>query len=380
MILIFLLVSFVYFWVEVRPRFGAIPHGEHLKAMGSSPNYNQKQKRFVNIQEALVAQADKDANVLKITWEFLFPKNQVIPKKKLTEVKPDLSGLMSASNGIQFIWLGHSSFLLRVNGKLILVDPVFSKSAAPLDFLTPRFQPPVIGLKELPNIDVIVISHDHYDHLDSKTIKFFEGSEVEFFVPLGVSAHLERWGILKSKITELDWWEHAKWGGLEFICTPAQHFSGRTKPYENKTLWASWIIKSEYQKIYYSGDSGYGPHFKEIGDRYGPFDASFIENGQYDDQWRPVHMHPSETIKAYIDLKSKALVPVHWGMFNMAMHHWYDPIETLESFASKQGINLLTPKIGQLIDLENPKEIVSWWKNLLPKSMAQTEVEAENLG
>ena len=183
---------------------------------------------------------------------------------------------------------------------------------------------------------------------------------------MGISAHLKSWGIVESQITELDWWQSVKWNDIEFICTPAQHFSGRISPYENKTLWASWVIRSNSSSLYYSGDSGYGPHFKEIGENYGPFDITFIENGQYNDQWRPVHVHPEEAAQAYFDLKSNLLVPVHWGMFNMAMHNWYDPIEELEKHSNSRGINLLTPIIGETIDVRDTGGTKPWWKQLLP--------------
>jgi L-ascorbate metabolism protein UlaG (beta-lactamase superfamily) len=365
-LVVILLLSFLYFWIEVRPRFGNTPKGKYFDQIASSPNFDREKKKFVNFQEDLVVEAEKNSDNWKIMKEFIFPKNQVTPKTKLPEVIPDLDAFMSAQGGIQFIWLGHSTFLLKINNKILLVDPVFSKSASPLDFLTPRYQPPVIKQNDLPRIDAIVISHDHYDHLDSRTIESFKQSTVRFFVPLGVSSHLERWGIQNSRITELDWWGTSKWEGIDFICTPAQHFSGRVKPYGNKTLWSSWVVKTETENIYYSGDSGYGPHFKEIGDKYGPFDISLIENGQYDDQWRPIHVHPDEAAQAYFDLKSKALIPVHWGMFTMAMHNWYDPIEALAEISKKRGINLLTPKIGQLIDLKSPGELEPWWKRILP--------------
>ena len=360
------IIFFSYFWIKVRPRLGANPSGKYLSQISTSPNYDKKKSKFVNFQESLIIEAEKNVDTWKILFEFLFSKNQVTPKEKIPQVIPDLNQFASAKEGVQLIWFGHSTFLININGKIILIDPVFSNSASPVDFLVQRFQDPVVALKNLPKIDAIVISHDHYDHLDSRTIASFKGSEVHFFVPLGIASHLESWGIKKTSIQELDWWESTLWEGIEIVCTPAQHFSGRVSTYENKTLWASWIMKSDQHNIYYSGDSGYGPHFKEIGEKFGPFDISLIENGQYDDQWKPVHLHLSESAQAYFDLKSKAMIPIHWGMFNMALHNWYDPIEEIEKFAEQRNINLLTPKIGQLIDLNNLDTFNPWWKNLLP--------------
>lgn len=364
-ILVFLLLGLSYFWIKILPRLGAKPKGDYLAKISKSINFDQKRKRFVNAQEDVIEEAEKNIDTLKVTREFLFPKNQVTPKKKFPEVKPNLEEFISNADFFGLIWLGHSSFLLRMAGSIILVDPVFSVSAAPIDILTPRFQPPILSLDELPKIDAIVISHDHYDHLDSRTIEYFKDTETKFFVPLGIRAHLTSWGIKDSLISELDWWDEIKWQNLEIICTPAQHFSGRISPYENKTLWASWIFKSKSHKIYFSGDSGYGPHFKQIGDKYGPFDLALLENGQYDDQWKPVHLHPEETAQAYFDLKSKALIPVHWGMFNMALHNWYDPIEEIEKHSKIKNIVLLTPKIGELVTLEKPVSYELWWKELI---------------
>lgn len=359
-------LSFGYFWIQIRPRLGAKPSGNLLKQISTSSNYDPSTMKFVNAQEDLVIAAKNSLNNWKFTKEFLFPTNQVTPKTTFPEVKPDIPSFLEIKKGFHFIWLGHSSFLLNLEGRIILVDPVFSNSAAPLDFMVQRFQPPVIELKELSNIDAILISHDHYDHLDSRTIQHFKGKPIHFFVPLGVSAHLISWGIMESRITELDWWESIKWKDIELTCTPAQHLSGRISPYENKTLWASWVIKSEEFNVYYSGDSGYGPHFKEIGEKLGPFDISFIENGQYDDQWRPVHAHPEDTAQAYFDLKSSLLVPVHWGMFNMALHNWYDPVEDLEKHSNDRGINLLTPMIGQVVNINDLGDNILWWKQILP--------------
>lgn len=368
-IILFLLLTTAYFWIKIKPKFGSTPKDSFYKKISLSPNFSTKKNSFINQQEQLVAEAHKNTNTWKIAKEFFFSQNEVRPKEKLPDIVPNLDDFIKPSDTVKLIWLGHSSFLLRLNNKTILVDPVFSPSAAPLDFITTRFQAPVLSLEELPKIDAIIISHDHYDHLDSRTIQFFRGSAVKFYVPLGVGSHLREWGIKNQFITELDWWESSQLSATEFICTPAQHFSGRTKPHENKTLWASWVFKTNKHKIYFSGDSGYGPHFKKIGDKYGPFDLTLLENGQYNEEWKPVHMHPEETAKAYKDLKSKSLIAVHWGMFNMAVHNWYDPIEAIEKIAKEKNLVLLTPQIGELFVLGQKKKLKPWWKALIKKTL-----------
>lgn len=363
---IFITVVFIALG-RVYPKLGSAPSIEMLKSFKFSKNFNNLKLRFENKHEYKLVEAQNKLDNWAITRDFIFPKNEVIPQDKLPEENPDVMSFVENNGQIKFIWLGHSTFLLNIDGNIILVDPIFSNSAAPISFLSPRFQKPILKLTDLPQIDFIVISHDHYDHLDYETMKYFKDKNVRYLVPLGVSSHLLSWGIARSEITEMDWWDEVNIEGVRFICAPAQHFSGRLSPYENKTLWASWIIQGEKSNIFYSGDTGYSEHFKEIGNKFGPFDVSFIENGQYDEQWRPVHVLPEEAAKAYFDLKSKAIVPVHWGMFNLALHNWYDPIEEISNLAKTRGINLYTPKIGQIVTLNNKEKFSAWWKQLFKK-------------
>lgn len=297
-------------------------------------------------------------------FKWLFERGARFPASILPEVKPDFAEFLKPSDRLKVIWFGHSTFLLNFSGKIILVDPVFSGNAAPFSFLVKRFQPAVAKLEDLPKIDYIVISHDHYDHLDMMTMKFFAAKENHFLTPLGVGSHLRRWGIDAKRITELDWWQDAKMDGVEFIATPAQHFSGRGMFDERKTLWASWVIRNSSHNIYFSGDSGYDTHFKAIGDKYGPFDLAFIENGQYYHKWRPVHVFPEESVQAYFDLKAKRFLPVHWGMFVLSLHSWREPIDTLLKLSREKGVNLITPKIGELISIDEAYRSTEWWTDL----------------
>lgn len=305
---------------------------------------------------------------LKVMKEIRTTKARRIPQAKLPEVKPDIKEFLAPSDFLKFIWLGHSTLLLNMEGKIFLIDPVFGKSASPFDFMIPRFQPAPISLNQLPYIDAIVISHDHYDHLDRSTVKHFIHKTTKFIVPLGVGKHLTDWGIEGSRITELNWGDSTSQSGIKFTATPARHFSGRSLFDRNKTLWASWVIEGKDDKIFYSGDSGYGTHFQEIGKRYGPFDVAFMENGQYNERWPDVHMQPEETLQALIDVDAKILVPVHWGMFDLALHHWSEPISRTHKIATAWEIPIFTPILGEIVDTGNRPVAIPWWENVDAKT------------
>ncbi len=345
--------------------FGKDPHGSHLEKIQKSPHYNLEREQFVNRNQELLDEMRRNQNIFKISMRFLFggdPNRR--PEVKLPEVKPDLEEFLKKSESMKFIWFGHSTFLVNLDGKIILFDPVFSESAAPFSFMVKRFQDAVLKLEELPPVDYIILSHDHYDHLDMETIEFFKNKSTKFITPLGVISHLKEWGIAEDRLTELDWWQSVSIDSLQIVCTPAQHFSGRKGPGGNKTLWGSWVLMGKKERMYFSGDSGYDVHFKNIGDKFGPFDVTFIENGQYNEQWRAVHVLPEETAQAFLDLRGKKLVPVHWGMFVLSLHSWYEPVEKLEQEAVKRNIELLTPKFGQLVDTKKENFFERWWKTI----------------
>ncbi len=300
---------------------------------------------------------------LSVMKKILFDRGARVPQSKLPEVKPDLFKFLIRSEEFKFIWFGHSTLLFNLDGQIILIDPVFSGSASPFSFLFKRFQPPALKLAELPHINTILLSHDHYDHLDKETIKFFKDKSVNFIVPLGVGDYLEKWGIKVSRIRELSWGESTKQGTIVFTATPAQHFSGRGPFDRNKTLWASWVIKGEHENIFFSGDSGYDAHFKDIGNRFGPFQYAFLENGQYNERWPDVHMQPEDTIQAFVDLNAQTLIPIHWGMFDLSLHHWSEPIVRLSKFTKAWHIPMITPRLGEVIETFNYKS-EDWWENL----------------
>ena len=329
----------------------------------NSPQYNADAEKFVNAKPIELLSGSGFFKVMKEYWN---AETIRVPLAKLPEDPPDLSELENISGDIRFMWFGHSTILLELEGKRILFDPVFSKYASPV-WTPKRFQPPVYQVDEIKNIDFVVISHDHYDHLDHETImKLSKRKELKFLVSLGVGEHLENWGIPSSRIIEMDWWESAEQNGIQFVSTPAQHFSGRGVLDRNKTLWSSWTLIGKKRRVFFSGDGGYSDHFKIIGDKYGPFDLTFMENGQYNVRWRDVHSLPHETVQAHIDLKGKAMVPIHWGMFELSLHDWFEPIVRAEYESKKRNVNLLTPMLGQLVSLNKHNQFLAWWKPYLP--------------
>lgn len=364
-ITVLVLILSLYAWFVIWPRLGTPPGGALLERIKESPQYSKSRGKFVNEREALFEASHRNIKRGRIIRRLLFPENSAVPRVRLSDVKTDLEEFLAPSENIKLVWLGHSTFFLNVEGKIILVDPVFSKAASPLKPINKRFQPPAITIGEMPEVDYILISHDHYDHLDMETVQFYKNRKARFIVPLGLSSHLTGWGIGVDRIKELDWWESTKTDGIEFVCAPAQHFSGRTTARRNDTLWSGWIIRNNKQNLYYSGDSGYAGHFKAIGEKYGPFDISLISNGQYNVQWPMSHLHPDETGKVYFELKSRALLPLHWGMFNISTHNWYDPIEDIDKIAFGRGINLLTPRMGEIVYVGEGKTFDKWWKGLI---------------
>lgn len=343
-------------------RFGSRPSKEDQTRFEASAQYDKAKRIFQNQDHEAFARMN---NRMSIGTMFKLQTQSVeesSPEFPLPSVKPDIQKFLELSPSVKAIWFGHSTLLFNIDGKTILVDPVFSNYASPFSFIIKRFQPPALSLAELPPIDYIVISHDHYDHLDINTIKHFVKSKTLFIVPLGVGSHLKGWGIDGARITELDWWQKHEASGLSFIATPAQHFSGRSLTDRNKTLWSGWIFQNQSQKIFYSGDSGYGAHFKEIGSKYGPFDAAYIDIGQYNELWPEVHLPPEQALQAFLDVNARSLVPVHWGAFVLAKHSWYEPVERMSQLTAEKKIKFLTPQLGEPIAISPDTKTSQWWK------------------
>ena len=343
--------------------FGTRPKEEDKSRFKESKHYNASEGMFENRRPNLIKEMKKRTLTWSTFREFFKSGTDRVPAQRMPEIRPDMDEFLMPSEELKVIWFGHSSFLLNMDGKIVLVDPVFSGAASPISFMVKRFQRPVLELSELPKIDYIIISHDHYDHLDMESIKFFAGSDTQFVVPLGVGSHLRGWGVDSQKIVERDWWQEANFYEIDFIATPAQHFSGRNGIHENETLWASWVLKSKNHKVYFSGDSGYDTHFKEIGDKFGPFDIAFIESGQYNKKWEEVHLLPEQGLAAFRDLRAQKYFPVHWGMFELSTHPWYEPVEYLFEFSQNLNFDLVVPRLGQIVSPNRVLPVDKWWRD-----------------
>ena len=301
-----------------------------------------------------------------VTKEYLFGK-RVDPKPHIDlpihRLQPEQWGKRRVSQ-FSFSWLGHSSLLISMENHLILVDPVLAERASPFSFIGPkRFHPPPITAEKLPAIDVLLITHDHYDHLEKSTIVAIYEKVKQFIVPLGIGKLLEDWGINPAKIIELDWWETYASGSLKFHATPAVHYASRGLFDANQRLWCSWSIVGKRKRVFVSGDSGYFTGFKSIGERLGPFDVTFLKIGSYNDKgtWRALHMTPEEAGQQHLDLSGQLLVPLHWATFDIALHPWYEPVERLLPFAEQESITLITPEVGEKINLRGSPNTDHWW-------------------
>ena len=284
-----------------------------------------------------------------------------IPVRPLTTAQ--LDALDPQANHL--VRLGHSSHLLKLRGKFWLIDPVFGERASPVSFTGPkRFHAPPLTLEQLPPIEGLILSHDHYDHLDVPTIEYLARRVQRYFVPLGVMARLVDMGVPAERVQEFDWWQSGTQDGVRLTATPAQHFSGRTLTDRNRTLWASWVIESGEQRIFYSGDSGYFGGFKEIGARFKGFDLALMENGAYDANWPAVHMTPEESVQAFQDLNAKVLFGVHNSTFDLAFHTWHDPLDRLAALAEAKRIELATPEIGEVLTVGAQRSNKKWWVGL----------------
>ncbi len=338
--------------------FGKTPKGQRLERIRKSPNY--RNGSFQNLSPTPV-QAE-NASFAGMMYDFINKSKNTQPSDSIPFVKTDLKHFKAEKPSI--FWFGHSSYLIKTNGKNILVDPVFSGYAAPVSFMVKAFKGANrYQASDLPDIDMLVISHDHYDHLDYETITALKDRVRHFYVPLGVGAHLENWGVEPLKITELDWWEAAAHENLKLTATPARHFSGRGLS-RGKSLWASYVLETPEHKIYIGGDSGYDSHFKAIGDKFGPIDIAMLETGQYNKNWPYIHMMPEQTVQAAQDLNANVLFPVHLGKFALALHDWDEPLHRVSKAATEKQVKLTTPLIGEPIVLDTDYPAQPWWEKL----------------
>ena len=348
-------------FVYLSPEFGGRATAAEQEAYAGSDNYAEG--KFTNLLPTSMRMDGR--TMASIIRDYVRGVPNGVPSVPPPVVPVDSATIVRAPDTLTRVtWFGHSAVLLEIDGQRLLLDPMLGKVPAPHPWLgQSRFSERLpITIEQLPAIIAVLISHDHYDHLDYGSIRRLKDKVTDFYVPLGVGAHLRRWGVADSAIHELNWWDEAQPDGLNLVFTPARHFSGRGLTDRDATLWGSWVIRGKHDTLYFSGDGGYGPHFAEIGERYGPFDLAMIECGQYDTRWAQIHMMPEESVQAALDLRARRVLPIHWGAFRLALHSWTDPVERITARAKERGVPLTTPKIGEAVVVS--KEVFPtsvWW-------------------
>jgi L-ascorbate metabolism protein UlaG (beta-lactamase superfamily) len=354
-----LLVAGVYVFLQ-QAQFGRKPTGERLEKIRKSPNF--KEGQFQNL--SFTPDLAEGVSYFRVLKEFIFDQSKRIkPETTLPSVKSDLLHLNKEEDVL--VWFGHSSYFMQIDGKTMLVDPVFSGAASPVKFTTQSFAgSDVYSVGDFPEIDYLFISHDHWDHLDYETILKLKSKVKKVITGLGTGEHLEFWGYDPLKIEEKDWNEAVDLGGgFKVDITPGRHFSGRDFA-RNRAMWVSFVLQTPTKKIFLGGDSGYDTHFKKIGDTFGPFDLVLLECGQYNYNWKYIHMMPEEVAQAAEDLGAKKLMPVHWGKFALGQHDWDEPVIRVTTAARLKNLPLVTPMIGEVVNLNEDKVFPAWWEKV----------------
>lgn len=355
-------------WVAL----GKMPAGERLARNRASPQFNTA--TFTN---PLTRNEPELLPILKAYWR---NDAAVEPSDKLATVPRKAQDFETISTKPMVTWLGHSTLFIEVDGMRFLTDPVWGQRASPSDYYGPkRFYQPPLSLDALPHVDAVLISHDHYDHLDHRTIVELAKTEIPFLVPLGVGAHLEYWGVPKERIQEFDWWQESQVGSVRLVATPARHFSGRHLLDRDHTLWTSWSVLGENGRVFFSGDTAMFPGFREIGDKLGPFDITLMELGAYSALWADVHLGPEQAVQAHIDLRGELMMGIHWGTFNLALHSWAEPPERLLAESKRRDVRVVIPKPGQSFNESTGADVVRWWPPLPWQTAEQAPVVSSGL-
>lgn len=349
-------------FLNMSPQFGGQATEEQQLKYAETGHYADGV--FLNYEE--IEMKTDCHSITKMIEEMFEPDPNVSPKQNIEVVSFSMDEVDLLPDSLTRItWLGHSSFLIEMDGMVILLDPIFSQFASPHQWFGRRRYNRTMPfeLDDLPSVDAVIISHDHYDHLDYASIEKLKTKVKAFYVPLGVGNHLRSWDIEEDRIHELDWWDEDQMQSIRLAFVPSRHMSGRGLTDQSATLWGSWVLSGSQKNLYFSGDGGYGKHFKAIGDKYGPFDIGLMECGQYNKLWADVHMMPEQTVQAGIDVKARLIMPIHWGAFTLASHSWTDPIERVTRQAKELGMAITTPQIGESVTVGGKKFPSSkWWE------------------
>jgi len=345
--------------------FGARPSGARLERNRKSPHFQSG--KFVN---SVATNMLAPGSFFAMLRHQFFGQEERVPQRQIQIVTRNANDYKeSPETRFRATWIGHASTLIEIDGRRVVTDPIWSQRCSPSTWVGPkRFHPPPLSLSELPFIDIAVISHDHFDHLDMATVEALAARGTKFVVPLGVGAHLEVWGVAAEQIIELDWNETAEVAGLQVTATPARHYSGRNPFYRDNTLWASWVVKGTKHRFFFSGDSGYFNGFKDIGAEHGPFDLTLVKIGACDVTWPDIHMTPEEAVETNADVRGKLLLPVHWGTFNLAFHAWNEPADRVLAAATSAGAALVVPRPGELVEPDeiamrgSARTVETWWR------------------
>lgn len=343
--------------------FGAPPEGPRLERMQRNPRFFDG--AFTNTRD--VSTMSGDGGGWALLREYLSGDAQRSPERPLPVVDPSGAWSTPPESGLRVTWLGHSTTLIEIDGARILTDPMFSLRASPSTLVGPaRFQPPPVPFSALPELHAVIISHDHYDHLDMATVRALSAKGLPFYVPLGVGAHLEAWGVPAEQVVELEWWQSAALSELpiRLHATPAQHFSGRALHDDNVTLWSSWVLEGPTHRVFFSGDTGRAPEFPEVRERLGPFDLVMLEVGAFHRAWGAIHLGPEQAVDVHAELGGGPLMPIHWGTFNLALHSWDEPLEVLLRIAEERELPLLTPRPGEALEPSRAPTAEAWWRDV----------------